>query len=122
MLLEEILNNIWEDVYTDSIGNILSEAAVRQFKREGKNIIRRYRCTTGPKKGKMVSHPGDCSKRKDPKKVRQGRKVMRSKKNTIARKSAITKRTSISKIVAKMNARIMGRLPKTTTDKPKSKT
>lgn len=110
MLVEELLRgNIYETVYVDIDDNILSEAAIRQFKRSGKKIVRKYRCTTGAKKGRMASSPSDCTKRKDPKKVRQGRKTMRAKKGTIKRKSMITKRTSISKIVTRMNARLMGK-------------
>lgn len=110
MLVEDILHgDLYEEVFVDSDDNILSEAAIRQFKRNGKEIVRKYRCTAGPKKGRLASSPSDCTKRKDPKKVRQGRKTMRSKKGTIKRKSMITKRTSISKIVAKMNARLMGK-------------
>jgi len=104
-----LFNPLYEMVSVDEDDNILSEAAIRQFKRKGKEIIKKYRCTAGPKKGRLASNPNDCSKRKDPKKVRQGRKVMRSKKGVIKRKSLVTKKTSISKIVARMNARLMGR-------------
>ena len=41
----------YEVVYTDEAGNILTEGATRMFKRVGKKIIRKYRCTSGPKKG-----------------------------------------------------------------------
>lgn len=87
----------------------LSEAAKRQFKRIGNEIRKRYRCTAGPKKGKLVSEPGKCATRKDPKNVRRGRKVMRSKKGTIKRKAAITKRKAISRLVANMNRRLSGK-------------
>jgi len=110
MLVEDIIPTTTHTfTYTDTDGNILSEAAIRQFKRNGKEIVRKYRCTAGPKKGRLASSPSDCTKRKDPKKVRQGRKTMRAKKGTIKRKSMIAKRTSISKIVTKMNARLMGK-------------
>lgn len=87
----------------------ITEAAKRQFKRVGNQIVKRYRCLSGPKAGKLVSDPSKCAMRKDPKKVRQGRKVMRSKKGTIARKSQISKRKSISKMVTKMNKRLSGK-------------
>ena len=87
----------------------INEAAQRQFKRVGQQIVKKYRCLSGPKAGKLVSDPGKCASRKDPKKVRQGRKVMRSKKGTIARKSQISKRKSISKMVTKMNKRLAGK-------------
>jgi len=93
----------------DEDDNILSEAAVRQWKRMGSTIIKKYRCLGGVKAGKLVSDPSKCVTKKDPKKVRHGRKVMRSKKGTIGRKSKITKKRSLSKLVAKMNMRLMGK-------------
>ena len=114
-LLKELLqfdNNsscLCEEVYVDENDDILSEAAVRQFKRYGNTFVKKYRCLVGPKKGKLVAHPGDCATRKDPKKVRQGRKVMRSKKGIIKRKSKVSKRKSVSRLVTKINKRIMGK-------------
>lgn len=87
----------------------LTEGATRQWKRIGKKLVRKYRCTSGKKKGKLVKGPGECGKRKEPKKVRTGRKVMRSKKGIIQRKSKIAKRQSISRLVTKLNARLMGK-------------
>lgn len=108
MKLNEILYEC-ECVYVDEDDNILSEAAVRQWKRMGSTIIKKYRCLGGVKAGKLVSDPSKCVTKKDPKKVRHGRKVMRSKKGTIGRKSKITKKRSLSKLVAKMNMRLMGK-------------
>ena len=88
---------------------ILEEGAKRQFKRVGNQVEKRYRCTSGPRKNKLVVEPGKCATRKDPKKVRQGRKIMRSKKGTIQRKSAISKRKAISQLVSKMNKRLAGK-------------
>lgn len=110
-LLEEI--KIQECEYTEvfvdpSTNKILNEAAVRMFKRKGKEIKRMYRCTTGPKKGKPVSDPKLCAQRKDPKKVRHGRKVARTKKGVRIRKSKISKRTTMSKMVKRMNDRLKG--------------
>jgi len=108
MKLFEVINEC-EEVWLDEDGNILNEAAKRQFKRVGNEIKKRYRCVGGPKAGKLVSEPGKCATRKDPKNVRRGRKVMRSKKGTIKRKAGITKRKSISRLVAKMNKRLSGK-------------
>jgi len=107
MKLNELLCEM-ETVFVDEQGNVLTEAAVRQWKRLGNTVIKKYRCLAGAKEGKLVSDPGACATRRDPKKVRQGRKVMRSKKGVISRKSKVSKRTSFSKMVAKMNARLMG--------------
>jgi hypothetical protein len=89
-------------------GEVLSEGAIRQFQRKGQAVVKKYRCTAGPKKGKLVATPASCFKRKDPKKVRQGRKTMRAKKSVIQRKSRVSKNKSMSKIVATMNQRMMG--------------
>lgn len=108
-LIEDDGFNTCEIVYFDEDGNeILDESAIRQFKRVGQKLIKKFRCTSGPKNGKLVSSPQACGMRKDPAKVRRGRKVMRTKGNLIKRKSAIAKRKSKSKLVAKLNARIRG--------------
>jgi len=85
-----------EEVYVDGNDEVLTEAAIRQWKKSGQKMVKKYRCLAGPKEGRLVSKPGDCATRKDPKKVRHGRKVMRSKKGVIKRKTKIAKRKSIS--------------------------
>ncbi len=107
-----ILNEICYDcqvVIVDENDNIIEEGATRQWKRIGQKRVMKYRCMSGPKKGKLVSKPGSCGIRKDPKRKRIGKKVMRSKKGTIQRKSKITKKTGISKMLRKLNARLMGK-------------
>lgn len=100
----------FDEVFVNENEEILNEAAVRQWKKQGMKLVKRYRCLSGKKKSKLVKNPGDCAIRKDPKKVRRGRKVMRSKKGIIARKTQIAKRRGISKILTKMNARLMGKI------------
>ena len=110
ILSEEVLEEeVLEEVFVDEDDQILDEAAVRQWRRMGKKLVRKYRCMSGKRKGKLVKGPGDCGKRKDPVKVRTGRKVMRSKKGIIQRKSKIAKRQQISKMVTRLNARLMGK-------------
>jgi len=98
-----------ECVIVDEDDNILDEAAVRQWKKTSKGRVMKYRCMSGPKKGRLVSKPGGCATRKDPKRKRIGKRVMRTKKNIIQRKSAISKRKGISKMLRKLNARLMGK-------------
>lgn len=99
-----------EIVYLDEAGNeILDEGAIRQYKQVGQKLIKKFRCTSGAKNGKLVSSPQACGQRKDPRRVRQGRKVMRTKGAVIKRKTKIAKRKSKSKLVARLNARISGR-------------
>lgn len=108
-LLSEDYECCYEECYVDENDNILSEASIRQYKRVGQTIKKRYRCMSGPKAGKLVATPGACATRKDPKKVRHGRKVMRSKKGIIKRKAKVTKRKQLSRMVTKMNRRLAGK-------------
>jgi len=106
---------LYETVYVDEDDNVIEEAAARQFKLtpirggKAKKITRKYRCLAGPKKGRLVATPASCATRRDPKKVRHGRKVMRSKKGIIQRKSRISKNKAMSRMVSKMNKRLMGK-------------
>jgi len=87
----------------------LEEGVKRQYKKINGTVQKRFRCTGGPKKGKLVAKPAVCFKRKDRDKVRRGKKLMRVKKKLIARKSKISKRRSISKLITRMNKRISGK-------------
>ncbi len=113
MKLDDILydNHSCEIVYCTQDGEeLLDESAIRQYKRSGDSVVRKFRCMAGPKKGKLVSNAADCGKRKEPRRVRQGRKTMRMKKGVITRKTRVTKRRAMSKVVARMNKRLMGTL------------
>jgi len=113
MKLSDLLNESYEECevcYFDEDGNeLLDEAAIRQFKKVGQNIVKKFRCLSGPKTGKLVSHPSSCGMRKDPKKVRRGRAVMRQKGAIIARKTGIAKKKAVSKQVARLNKRLSGK-------------
>ena len=106
---------LYETVYVDENDDIVEEGAARQYKLmpirggKAKKITRKYRCLAGPKKGRLVATPASCATRRDPKKVRHGRKVMRSKKGIIQRKSRISKNKAMSRMVTKMNRRLMGK-------------
>lgn len=109
MKISDILYPDFELVYVDENDNVLSEGAIRQYKKVGNTLKQKYRCLSGKKKGKLVSHPGHCGIRKDPKNIRKGRKVMRSKKGLIKRKSQISKRKSMSKLVTRLNKKLSGK-------------
>jgi len=96
--------------YFDEDGNeILDEAAVRQFKKQGNKLVKKFRCLSGPKAGKLVSNPSGCGVRKDPKKVRNGRKVMRQKGAIINRKGQISKKRAVSTQLKRINKRLSGK-------------
>lgn len=99
------------------VSEILGEGAIRQFKKKpGSNKLeKKFRCSGGPKDGKIVSSTTACAKRVDPKKRRHGKLVMKRKGSTIKRKSDISKKRSISRMLSKMNARLMGKGVKTAT-------
>ena len=98
----------YEIVFVDENGNIIEEGAIQQYKRVGQKLVKKYRCLSGKKKGKLVSHPSKCAQRKEPRRVRIGRRVMRTKKGVILRKSLISKRKTLSKLVKRLNKRLRG--------------
>jgi hypothetical protein len=72
--------------------------------RSGKRIKRKLRCTSGIKKGRVVSSAGTCSKRIDIKKrIRFTRLKAKFKKRFIARARRTKKFNQVSKRAARMN-------------------
>ena len=113
MKLQDIISPcdscLYEEILFDAeTDEIIEEAAVKAFQRKNKKISRKFRCLTGPKKGKIVSNAAACSQRKDPKKVRQGKASARRNKGVRVTKTRIAKRSSQSKLVTKMNKRLAG--------------
>lgn len=72
--------------------------------RSGKKVVRKYRCPTGRRKGKVFSSPASCFKVPDPKK-RQRMRILKSRLGkVIARKTKRTKRLNpASKMVQRLN-------------------
>lgn len=95
------------EVVDDDLHSIY-EAVDRQFRRYGDKFVRQYRCTSGDKKGRMVSSPEQCGKRKDPVRVRLGKRAARSKKGIRTRKSMFTKRKTASKRLSRLNKTLRG--------------
>lgn len=93
---ERILNNDVE---------FLTEAAKRAYKKDGTEIKRVFKCTSGPKKGRMVCNPLVCSIRKDPKRSKKAKISSRKNKSVRIRKSLMSKKQSISKLIRRLNAR-----------------
>lgn len=72
--------------------------------RKGKSVARKYRCTFGKRKGRVVSDPGQCSKPIDMKKRFTLRRTKAKAGSRMARKAQRTKRTSpASKMVKALN-------------------
>lgn len=74
--------------------------------KRGSKIVRKVRCTSGPRKGRMVSNAGQCSKPINLKKRMTLKKTRAKMGRRMSRKAARTKRRNpISKRVAKLNRR-----------------
>ena len=72
--------------------------------RKGKSIARKYRCTFGKRKGRVVSNPSQCSKPIDMKKRITLRRTKAQKGSRMTRKAQRTKRTNpASKAVRALN-------------------
>lgn len=90
---------------------VIEEARIiRQFRRYGNTLKRQFRCTSGPKKGRLVTSPSKCGIRKDPKRVRQGKINARHKKGQRIRKSVFTKRKTATKRLTRLNKMLSGKL------------
>lgn len=96
------------DEITNEEYESLDEGAKRAFKRTGGSLSSYFRCTTGPKAGKLASDPSKCGQRPDPKKVRHGRKVAKLKGSIRIRKTKQKKKTELSKRITRMNKQLMG--------------
>lgn len=87
-----------------NIQDVLVEGAVAIFGKRGNKMVRKYRCTTGQKKGRIVAKPQTCNTAvKVGKSV--GAKKAKSRKSALMKiRSGITRKTSAaSKRVAKLN-------------------
>lgn len=104
-IIDEISSQLPDEEYDE-----LLEKVERQFRRySGQDTLKRqYRCTTGPKAGRIVTSPEKCGKRKDPMAVRRGKKASRVKKGQRVRKSLFTKRKSTSKRLQRLNKAMRG--------------
>jgi len=82
--------------------NDLNEKQV--WAKRGSKVVRKYRCTTGPRKGRTVSNVGQCFAAPDVK-ARNKLKITKARLGTrMARKSKKTKRTNpASKMVKSLN-------------------
>ena len=95
MLVEDIVNN--------NEPTTLVETKMVWAKKGGK-VARKYRCTFGSRKGRVVSDPSQCSKPVDMKKRFTLRRTKAQKGSRMTRKAQRTKRTNpASKMVKALN-------------------
>jgi len=87
----------------ESYNTIISEAKVI-FRKRGKKVIRAFRCTVGPRKGRPVQNPSQCAAPINLKKRFVMRRTRAAKGARMMKKAQRTKRLSpASRIVARLN-------------------
>jgi hypothetical protein len=72
----------------------LIEGVTTIFGKRGSKVVRKYRCTTGSRKGRVVAKAATCSAPLNTKASRTLKKTRRSKGKSISIKSTRTKRTN----------------------------
>lgn len=79
------------------------------YSRVGDKLVKKYRCTKGRRKGRVVSTIQQCNAPFDIKKRQRMRKLQKQKGNVMALRRERTKRVNpISKQVARLNKIIAG--------------
>ena len=80
------------DLYNDTI----EEGVTTIFGKSGNKTVRKYRCTTGTRKGRIVAKPATCNAPKNMKASNTLKKTRRSKGSVISTKASRTKRTNVA--------------------------
>lgn len=89
MILEELYD---ENDYEDIIDNFIMESAKAAWGKKGNQIVKRFRCSSGPRAGRVVSKPADCSKRLDVGRRQKMKHTHRRLGHRMSRKAQRTKR------------------------------
>ncbi len=77
------------------------------YARSGKKLVKKWRCTSGKRKGRLVASPDACNKPIDIKKRMTMRKTQHQRSAQIKRNTQITKRVNpITKQVTRLNQMI----------------
>jgi len=77
------------------VAELLTEGALQIMGRKGNKLVRKYRCTAGSRKGRIVADPATCNK---PKRV----------KSSINIKKAKARRSSAMKVASARTKRARG--------------
>lgn len=84
----------------------LDEAARMAWARKGSKVVKKFRCTAGRRKGRIVSTPSQCNAPLNLKARQTLRKTRAAKKGKMARKARRTKRINpASRRVQRLNKR-----------------
>ncbi len=74
------------------------------FAKRGQKVVKKFRCTVGKRKGRIVANPSQCAAPIDLKKRFVLKRTKAAKGKRMAKKAQRTKRTNpASKIVARLN-------------------
>ena len=80
------------------------EGAVQIFGRSGNKTVRKYRCTSGSRKGRIVAKPSTCSKPVNVKQITQMKRTRAKKTSPISIRARQTKRSNpVSQRLKKIN-------------------
>jgi len=91
MLIEEIVDTEIEE-------------AKMAWARRGNKVVRKFRCTSGPRKGRIVANPSQCFKAPDVKKRMTLRRTKSKMGKRLVRKAGRTKRLNpVSRRVQRLN-------------------
>jgi len=85
------------------IAEIITEAVTPIWGRKGGRVARRFRCTAGIRKGRIVGNPATCTKPKNIQKSLSFKRTLTKRGSQIRIKSARTKRSTISRKIKKLN-------------------
>ena len=80
------------DLYTDTI----EEGVATIFGKKGNSTVRKYRCTSGTRKGRIVAKAATCNAPKNMKASNTLKQTKRKKGSTIGIKTNRTKRTNVA--------------------------
>ena len=90
-------------ILNESYSNVVTEAKV-VYARRGKSVTTQFRCTVGPRKGRVVASPAQCARPIDLKKRFVLRKTRAAKGSRMMKKAQRTKRTNPqSRVVRQLN-------------------
>lgn len=89
------LDELFDD---DDFEKELGESVKRIWARSGKKVVRKFRCTAGPKQGRIVASAAACGRAPDPKKRMMLKKTKAAKGKRMVRKSLKTKKRNPASI------------------------
>ena len=92
---QDIVPEIIEGIVLEQADHsAIAEGVSQIFRRQkGKKPIKGFRCTSGPRKGRIVAKPSTCFQKTDPVKSAKIRKKRQQKANIAGKKLAQTKRS-----------------------------